>query len=367
MTSRILSVLVALALFACDAAEVPDHASGVGMMRLSYEDDSRRSWDGERARPLSAWVWYPAAAIGPAERIAFPENRPVFDGGLARRDAPLGTDKAPLVLLSHGTGGSAFQMMWLGRRMAEAGFIAVAIDHHGNTAAEEAFDPRGFFWIWERPQDISAVIDRLLTDERFAGLVDADRIGAAGFSLGGYSVAALAGARLDRARFKAFCDGPEADATCEAQTEYPDAQKDLAALLAANPALAVDPEGAPKAAYGDPRVKAVVALAPALGQMMSDDSLRAMETPLLVIGGGRDQVAPVATNARRIADEAPGATLTVIGDAGHYSFLNACTARGRRFVAVCRDAEGVDRSAVHDQAADMVIEHFRSAFARSTL
>ena len=52
---------------------------------------------------------------------------------------PLGS-KRPLVLLSHGTGGSAVMLAWLGETLARAGYVVAAINHHGNTATEDEAD-----------------------------------------------------------------------------------------------------------------------------------------------------------------------------------------------------------------------------------
>ena len=337
--------------------------SSVGMMRLDYADDARPSWrDPGEARPVGAWAWYPARRPAEAQDFSVPEKRPVFVGGYAVLDAPPREGARPLVVLSHGTGGSAFQMMWLGRRLAEAGYIAVAVDHHGNSAAEPQFDPRGFFYVWERPRDLAVLIDSITSDPRFASSIDEDRIAAAGFSLGGYTALAVVGGRIDLDRFRKFCASAEADATCDPQTEYADAAKDLDALIAADPGAAPD-ETARRASYRDPRIKAVAAFAPALGQMLSDESLAAIETPVAIAVGDADKVAPESSNARRIADHVPDARFERYSGIGHYAFLNTCTKHGRRYVAVCKDAQGVDREAVHDRAAAYAIGHFEDVFS----
>ncbi|MEM9494937.1 MAG: dienelactone hydrolase family protein [Pseudomonadota bacterium] len=373
LTQRLPGLLPLMVLAAACAGPVEDQnkddqtesadLSDVGMMRLSYVDAARSSWraPGE-ARPINAWVWYPAAAPSLAQAFQVPEEKPVFDGGFAARDAVPESGAHPLIVMSHGTGGSAFQMMWLGRRLADAGYVAVAVDHHGNSAAEDAFDPRGFFYIWERPRDLSVLIDRVLADPALANVVDPSRIGAAGFSLGGYTVVATAGGRIDLENFRAFCASDEADPTCAPQTEYPDASKDLDALIAENPDAAPD-DAARRASYRDERITAVAAFAPALGRMFAEESLAAIETTLKLIVGDADAVAPAKTNARHIAGRAPGADLTVYPGVGHYAFLNACTDHGRRFVAPCKDGPGVDRAEVHDRAAGEAIAFFNDAFS----
>ncbi len=66
-----------------------------------------------------------------------PPAAPVFVMGEVAVDAPLSDARArwPVVLLSHGTGGTAASLGWLAGRLAAAGFIVLGVDHHGNTAA----------------------------------------------------------------------------------------------------------------------------------------------------------------------------------------------------------------------------------------
>ena len=79
--------------------------------------------------------------------------------------------------------------------------------------------------------------------------------------------------------------------------------------------------------------------------------------------GQADEVAPVATNAQRLADAVSNAEMNIYSDAGHYVFLNACTSRGKRYVPVCKDASSVDRVAIHEDAAAQIESHFDSVFA----
>ncbi len=82
-------------------------------------------------------------------------------------------------MLSHGTGGSAMQLAWLGSVLARHGFIAVGVNHPGNNALEP-YTAEGFVLWWERATDISDALDALLLDPMFGPHVDEARIGAAG-------------------------------------------------------------------------------------------------------------------------------------------------------------------------------------------
>ncbi|MEM7452632.1 MAG: alpha/beta fold hydrolase, partial [Pseudomonadota bacterium] len=216
-------------------------------------------------------------------------------------------------------------------------------------------DARGFRLVWERIADLSVAIDRLAADETFGPRVDTSDVSAIGFSLGGYTVLGLAGARTDLDRLQAFCAGPDADGTCEPQGEYPTAAEDFAKMLEEDPSLAANFQRA-AADYDDPRVSHVVAIAPAIGQAFSPESLRALDEQFLLFVGSEDRVAPALTNALHLEEHLPSGQLQVIEGAGHYVFLSPCTKRGKRYVPVCEDADTIDRERVHAEVAASVIE-----------
>ncbi|MEL7061345.1 MAG: alpha/beta hydrolase [Acidobacteriota bacterium] len=322
------------------------------MLRLDFADPARAAWSDDGARPLRTSVWYPTTGSAMGKVLAVPADRPIFVGGPALLDVPIAEGRHPVLVLSHGTGGAAFQTMWLGRRLAARGWIVAAVDHHGNTAAEDAYDPRGFLMPWERARDLSVVIDRLVAHPEVGPRLDLDRIAIGGFSLGGYSALAAAGAQADRARFDAFCASDARDATCGAQTEFPEAVERFEAMLVADPALRgrlVEVHGD----FTDERVKAAVLLAPAVAQIFTEESLRGLDLPVLVVAGDQDVIAPSVTNAEYISSHVPDARLETIAGAGHYTFLNPCTAHGRRHVPLCAEPEVV-RDDVHGEVAERI-------------
>ncbi|MDX2389277.1 alpha/beta hydrolase [Streptomyces sp. DK15] len=133
------------------------------LIRVLYDESRRDLRAPDRPRPLRLHLWEP--------------DRPCV--------AP-----APLVFVSHGTGGSGGEMRWLVRPLREAGFRVAALDHHGNNFVD-GYEPEGFLHVWERPRDVSFALDALDREQPLGP------VGAAGFSLGGYTAAALAGARVD--------------------------------------------------------------------------------------------------------------------------------------------------------------------------
>ncbi len=355
----LIFLILAFSCAACSTTSTNTDASPIGMTRLELYDPDRLNWNMTGPRPLMTTIWYPADGSAEMVRIDIPKSPPsIFTGGFASPEAPISSQQKtyPLIVMSHGTGGTALQMMWLGRELARNGYIVAAVDHHGNTAAEESFDPRGFRMPWERALDLTSVLDLLLDDPAWAPLIDEDRIGAVGFSLGGYTVTALAGGRLDLQQFRAFCRSEASDATCDPQSEYPTAQADFEAILKTDPTL-VDHMEQHSNSFKDERIRTVVAIAPALGQGLTTDSLSEIALPYVSIVGDLDSIAPAISNADRINAHIPGVTGHIIQGANHYAFLNQCLYPAALNVPVCEDhPRGIPREMAHTQAQRITLD-----------
>lgn len=360
-------VVAAIALIACAprtvraASDIPI----VGMVTRDYADSARMNWSRTGPRPLRTAIWYPVDAVGERETIFGLAPAPLFAPVDVAGGAKLSEKarKSPLVVMSHGTGGSAIMMMWLGTYLASHGYIVAAVNHHGNTASEKEPVPQAFLLYWERARDLKAVIDSLLRDPMFGARIDRHRIGAAGFSLGGYTVIAAAGGRFDQTAFDRFCSSEERDFTCEPQPELPDAPAKFAVLRQSDPVVRESMRRS-GASYQDPRIKAVFAIAPALGGGFTGRGLRSVKVPVQIVVGEGDTVTPSATNARRYASLIRGARLVVLpGNVGHYTFLHECTPRGQELLPICRDGAAVDRAAIHRRTRELALNFFDSALA----
>jgi predicted dienelactone hydrolase len=263
--------------------------------------------------------------------------------------------KYPLVLLSHGTGSSAEQLIWLGYHLASRGYIAAAVNHHGNTTAENKLFAQGAALVWERPKDLSVVLDKLLADPMFGKRIDADRVGAAGFSLGGYTVIAMGGGKFSPDTFAAWCKSEQHDLTCESRPALPD-------NLQVNESISRSNDS-----FRDPRIKGVFAIAPVLAHGFTQSRLTDLTIPVRIVVGEADTMAPMATNALHYTQIIQQAQLNVLhGDVGHNEFMAACTAYGRKTEPVCKDAAGVNRVRVHREVANMAYEFFESVSRRAT-
>jgi predicted dienelactone hydrolase len=338
------------------------------MITRAFMDDHRKNWEGTAPRPLRTAIWYPAAATATQSETIFggPPDQEVFAPVKVVPGADISSQsrKYPLILMSHGTGGAAIQMMWLGHYLASRGYMVAAVNHHGNTAAERQYVPQGFRLYWERARDLSTVLDKLLADPVFGGHIDRDRIGAAGFSLGGYTVISVAGGTFNQQEYESFCRSPQRDFTCEPQPEFPDAIRLFEELKKNDPVIQESLRHAGDS-FRDKRIKRVFAIAPALGSGFTKAGLSKIKVPVFIVIGQADNVTPLATNAQRYAKFIKGASLTILpGDIGHYTFLAECNAHGKAVLSICRDAEGVDRAEVHQQVAKLAFDFFEQGWAR---
>jgi predicted dienelactone hydrolase len=318
-------------------------------------------WRGEAKHALAAVIWYPAdPGAEEKPRLLGPPGTAQLESGRAAVDAPFAatSGKFPLIVLSHGTGGTMRDLSWLGAALARAGYIAAAVNHPGNNAVD-GYTTAGFTLWWERARDLSTVIDGMLADPTFGTRIDTGRIGAAGFSLGGYTVIAIAGGITSLAHFRKFCASPSADASCQAPPALGDLRAKAEALAAGDEAyraaLATDTRS-----YRDRRVRAVFAMAPALGPAFLPESLARISIPVAIAAGAADAIAPVESGARFFAARIPDAEPTIFpGGVGHYVFLPDCTEAGRTArPAICNDAPGVDRDAVHSATAELAEAFF---------
>jgi predicted dienelactone hydrolase len=329
----------------------------VGFSLRNFAVPPGYNWRGSDTHTLSGIVWYPAEA-GNEEKDQYigPPKAPIFYAGRAAKNATLAPSfgKYALVALSHGTGGSALQMAWLGTYLAARGFIVVAVNHPGNNSVT-GYTPQGFAEGWERAKDISAAISDMLADPRFGSQIDPGRIGAAGFSYGGYTMMELAGATTDWNRLVAWCE--EGKNTCN-PPEMPDLVEKFKAIEQ-QPDVQDALEHAGDS-YRDPRIRAVFAIAPAVARAFTPESLEKISIPVEIVAGAADSIAPPAENAQFFAANIKGAKLTILpGGVGHYTFLDVGTDAGKKQLPqLLVDNPGVDREAVHRQVGEMAADFF---------
>jgi predicted dienelactone hydrolase len=360
-----LSLLIPLVLERPAAAE-DFHRYKVGIAQRVFSPAGPYHWRGAQTHALTTTIWYPAdASANEQPQWLGNPQAPFAKLGMAARDANFAhtPERFPLIVLSHGTGGSALMMAWMGTELAAQGYIAAAVNHPGNNATEP-YTTQGFLLWWERAKDLSNVIDQMLIDKTFGSRIDAKRIGAAGFSLGGYTMIEIAGGITQPSLYRDFCKSPNADGICLSPPEFPDLVEKFAKaeeLGKADPETQASLRRASDS-YRDLRVRAVFAIAPALGPAFRPDSLEKIKIPVAIVAGTADSNVPIRSGAQFFAKHIPGSKLTLLPGVPHYTFLATCMDQGKKSSpTLCVDDARVDREAVHAKTVQMAVEFFRAS------
>lgn len=283
-------------------------------------------------------MWYPANPGGRAVTVG---GNGVFYGTPAGKNAPRRAGKFPLILISHGSGGNAGQFGWIAEALATAGYVVVLPNHPGTTTGDASAEAA--MRLWERPQDLSAVIDALEAALDAYPFIDMDRIATLGFSAGGYTAMALTGARLDPARLNAFCDQDTGLSDC---TYFKLRGIDLH-----------DVDFGPAAQdLHDARIKASVVIDPGTIQAMTDESLRTIDVPLQILNLGDAGTVPIGVDAAHAAQLIDGSHHINIAGAWHFSFLAECKAKGARILEkegeldpLCDEVSDRNRADIHEE------------------
>ena len=317
-----------------DAAPPPSYP--VGVMQVEFADP------GEPDRPLDYMLFYPAAP----DSAAVPFKIFLSSNLHLAKDAPAAAHgkRRPLVMFSHGAGGNASGYAWFGEYLASHGYI-VAMPYHyrANTFESSALYVRNR--LWQRPHDISLDITHLLQDPVWGPRIDAERIGVAGHSQGGFTSLWIGGANVNPDLYLAYLRGWKNNEV-------------VPAYLRAQMSVDVGPARDVR----DKRVKAAFAMAPGdlPGFGMDEAGLREMAIPAYIIVGAGDTTTPPKDNAEFAAKHIPRAQLDVLrGPVGHEIFGNECDQLGRdNYPEACADAPGVDRAKLHEYIGNVALRFF---------
>ena len=361
MNFRKLVVLVILLILHVGAQATSNF--NVGITSVEFKDEQRSSWDGKSKRPILTHIFYPTTNTNAKPVLLGEPNNELFNAGNAVWNGKVHNgNKVPLIVMSHGTGGSALQMLWIAEKLVKNGYLVIGVNHHGNTAVEEIQYAEGYKLWWERSQDISVVLDRLSSQSPWAAMIDQNKIGIVGFSLGGYTALSSIGGITDKALFTEFCQSPNKDFTCNAQAEFSDIDKEFnkvknsvrvkESLLREHDSFKIDV------------IKAAFVLAPAVIQAIRKESLQKIDVPISVVVGSIDQVAPAKTNGQRVSKLMGNSEYSELEKVGHYTFLSNCTDLGFKYLKeLCGDHEDIVRKKIHSDVSQKALDFFDGVFA----
>ena len=314
----------ALALWGVKYAIAPAYEGRVGIGKSEAFAPIRNA-------TLDFHICYPAQAGGRSVTVG---GNGVFYGTVAGRGAPHRQGQFPMVLIPHGAGGNADQFGWIAAALADA---AVRV--------------------WERPADITAVIDHIVAQPQDYPYIDTNRIAALGFSVGGYTAMAVLGARVDTAALQGFCN------RCD------HGMSDCAFLARGGVDLhALDLSSAAQD-LPDARIKAAVVIDPGIGETFMLSSLSKVDIPMMIVNLGDAGTIPAVVDASEAAKLILKAQYRRLDDATHFSFLAQCKPKRDKILKnegeadlLCDDAGGRGRGAIHTELKDFIVAYLSAQF-----
>ncbi|NVO24736.1 alpha/beta hydrolase family protein [Donghicola mangrovi] len=298
-------------------------------------------------KPARVAIWYPAEGTGETTTYA---DSPVFVGVPVRQDAAIAAGEHPVVLFSHGIGGTDRAQAWLGSELAKRGAVVIMVNHPNSTWGD--FDMSQGVKHWTRAQDLSAALDSVSAAPEFANQLDLGHVMAAGFSYGGWTALTLGGLIGNHAGFVQTCEDQRA--TMEACDML---LSDKVQMQAVDPALW-------NADYSDPRVTQVAAIDPGFVWGLNAKNAEGLVGDVQLIGFGDAQTRMSATNFEDsgLAGLLPDATVVQMPSAIHFTAMPVCTPQGEAILKeeqddpVCTDPEGTDRAEIHAEIVDALAQ-----------
>lgn len=145
----------------------------------------------------------PFIAFYPTEQTEQSLHKGSFKFPLAPNATP-SPGPHPLVVISHGSGGSPWVHVDLARTLVNNGFVVVMPEHHQDNFKDFS-NPGPNSWKL-RPAEVSQAIDQIAQDPLLGPVTSTEKIGMYGGSAGGHTALSLAGGQWSPARFRDHCE-----------------------------------------------------------------------------------------------------------------------------------------------------------------
>ncbi len=309
----------------------------VGYREIPFYDDLQKV---ERI----AMIWHPVNpdVIGAPSK----DSWDVFNVAI---NAPVASSKTkmPVIVISHGYTGNPHQLSWLIRGLTHNGFIALAIQHR------DLVNGKAHANHWQRAIDVSNILTQFSSNP-ISQSADLNKIGIAGYSLGGTTAIWIEGGKSTK--LDSLIPGPEF-ASPEDFTR-------------ANEALPTLNKEMMSKDWREPRVKAAFIMAPAWSWLFDEESLRKISIPTYLIASSSDKVLVSKNNAGFFARNIPHAIYQEIpGKGNHYIFISALNEEQSRKVNpsgklnfLFEEDASIDRSWIQLQVVEEAVGFFKSIF-----
>ncbi len=296
-------------------------------------------------------------------------------------DSTAESGKRALIVLSHGTAGSALPEHALAAALARAGFVVAQPEHRGDNWQDiSKAGPES----WKtRPQDVSETIDAVARDPALAALVDTRRVGVHGMSAGGVTGLVLAGAQWRMLNLIQHCAqnldadigfclvglGQSPERQTQRRRQFEMARGIPEPYMPANLKVA---HGGQSIEASDPRPDpriAAVSLAVPVGVIFTPESLARIRIPVALSTSGDDGVLLPRFHSQHVLKNCtPCITLSDHPQAGHFDWLSPWPASIAQTVAATQMRGGLPKPEFTDadrqKAFDQIAVFFKQKLSR---
>lgn len=303
----------------------------------------------------------PITLVYPTEAAAQAVTYGAFTVHIASNAAPLpaastaASGKRALIVLSHGSAGSALPEHTLAATLARAGFVVAQPEHRGDNWQD--FSRAGPESWKTRPQDVSETIDAVARDLALAPLVDTRRVGVHGMSAGGVTGLVLAGAQWRMLNLVQHCaqnldedigfclNGLAAHPNVQLLRRTQFAMGRMLTETTAPGSFKTLHGGASPTASTDPRPDSrvvAVSLAVPVGAIFTAESLSRIRIPVALSTAGQDGVLLPRFHSQHVLKHCK--TCTTLNDhpqAGHFDWLSPWPASVAQTVAATQMRGGL--------------------------
>jgi predicted dienelactone hydrolase len=246
-------------------------------------------------------------------------------------DAKIIDGKFPLVIISHGSGGSPLLYRTITTNLAKNGFVVAMVEHYGNNRMNNELEGKDENFT-NRLRHISLVIDFMFSSDHFKEHLQPNNVAMIGHSIGANTALVLAGG---------------------IPISYADYQTKFGKPIHAGQ------ETQEMQLNTDGRIKAIVLLALTPGWFTGEESLEKVNIPVLVINAEKDIYIPNAHTEQFFEKIKTNSNFSYqsIKNAGHFSFLSPfpATMKNPNFLP-STDPEGFDREQFHKLFPTEVLE-----------
>lgn len=286
-------------------------------------------------------IWYPTDATEKQEHIG------PLTLNVATSAKPIDQIKGEIVI-AHGFSGSLLGHNDSARYLAQHGYVVVTPtypDLKGIKTNNPDLDPLAL-----RPRLTEWVLHHTVKNWQYASLLKGKPLGMMGYSMGGYAAVFAAGGDASIHSLVKYCaKNPKDTLTCSPQTihRFELAKKDWPNNKSS-------------------KVAALFLMAPAYGNIFTQSSLSKLHIPVRIVSAGHDQELGNGRSAQYLAKNFPPAKSEVLPRAGHFTFLTPCPkAIATQHPSLCQDAEGVDRTAIHQKLNQEMLKFFNESLSSS--